>query len=364
MKGIINNLITKTIIVKIIRPYMAFSIFIFAFLVLGACSQEKQEVEEEQIERIPIIIEKSEEDSYQTKVDFSGTFFPNKEANLGASLPGRIEKFHYQAGAYVKEGSLLVELSAEALLQALIENQALRKDYERVSRLKEKGSISEMDYDHLKAKLEASDIKTEMFRKNTSVTAPFDGVIVEYLVEEGENYFFSINIEPGYSHTSGILRLMQLNPLKVIIEVNEKDLHHFSKGRQVRVICDALNNKEVIGKVKYIRPILSTVSRTAKIEIEVPNPKNEIMPGMFAKVIVNSDYFKGVKIPLSAIYRQPGTPEDYVFVIKNDTAYRKPVNRLQVVGDMVYVDGIEKNEYVATEGKNRLIDKSLVEIKN
>jgi len=224
---------------------------------------------------------------------FSGTFFPNKEANLGASLPGRIEKFHYQAGAYVKEGSLLVELSAEALLQALIENQALRKDYERVSRLKEKGSISEMDYDHLKAKLEASDIKTEMFRKNTSVTAPFDGVIVEYLVEEGENYFFSINIEPGYSHTSGILRLMQLNPLKVIIEVNEKDLHHFSKGRQVRVICDALNNKEVIGKVKYIRPILSTVSRTAKIEIEVPNPKNEIMPGMFAKVIVNSDYFKG-----------------------------------------------------------------------
>lgn len=328
-----------------------------------ACSEEVADLKTGEKDRISVRTAESEEGTYIIEKEYTGTFFANKEANLGTSMPGKVEKFHYQRGTKVKKGSLLVELSSEVLTQALIEYETLHKDFERVSRLREKGSVSEIEYDHLKAKLDASEVRKQMLKKNTSIIAPFDGVIVDYLVEEGENYFFNINLEPGYSHTSGILRLMQLNPIKVIIEVNENDLKYVQVGTEAKIICDAVDkHNRINGRVSYIKPILSTISRTAEVEIQIQNPGNKIMPGMFARVIFESESVAGIKVPLSAIYRQPGTPEDFVFVIEDNIAKRTPVTRLKTEGDMVYIDGIDKGLIIATEGKNRLSCGSMVKI--
>jgi len=302
------------------------------------------------------------ERSYTEDAAYSGTFFANKEANLGASMPGKIEKFHYAEGSYVTAGTLLVELSAELLTQALIEYEAIKKDFERVSRLREKGSISELEYDHLKAKLEASEVKTQMLKKNTSVTAPFDGVIVEYLVEEGENYFFNINLEPGYSNTSGILRLMQLNPLVVKIEVNENDLGHIAKNQSVKIMAGA-ENTEYTGRVSYIKPILSTLTRTATVEIEVNNSGGKIKPGMFARVVLTKNEMQGVFVPVDAIYRQPGTPDDFVYTVENGIVSRRKIQRIKTIDNAIVVSGIEAGDTVVTQGKNRLRHGDAVKLK-
>lgn len=314
-------------------------------------------------EGVPVRIAVADSGSFTRELVYTGTFFANKEANLGSSIPGRIEKFHYPPGTFVKEGSLLVELSAEVLTKARIEYNAIKNDYERISRLMERGSISRMEYDHIKAKLDASKVQTEMLEKNTNVTAPFDGVIVEYLVEEGENYFFSFNFEPGYSHTSGILRLMQLNPVKAVVEVNESDLKYISKGAEVRVYCDAIE-EEFTGRINFIKPALSTVSRTATVEILVSNPQNRILPGMYAHVEIAAETTEAVKIPLSAVLRQPGTAENFVFKLKNDTAFRIPIEIIASRLDTVFVKGIDKDIIVVTEGKNRLTNRTKVLIKD
>jgi membrane fusion protein (multidrug efflux system) len=70
----------------------------------------------------------------------------------------------------------------------------------------------------------------------------------------------------------------------------------------------------------------------------------------------------GTYVPVNAIYRQPGTPEDYVYVIKNDTAYRTRITRIKTEGEFVCVDGINSGDIVALEGKNKLNDGSLVKI--
>lgn len=337
-------------------------LIIFFSLAFIGCEQAQEDVKSENDELIVIKTSKSTQASYVNVRSFAGTFFANREANLGASIPGKVEKFNYNPGDFVQKGDVLAEMSAEMLTQAIIEYEALLKNYQRIARLREKGSISEMEYDNIRAKLEASEAKTKMIKNNTSITAPFSGVIVEYLVEEGENYFFNFNLKPGYSHTSGILRLMQLNPLKVVIEVNENDLRYIQEGTKVRVTCPSLNSETISGRVNYIKPILSTTTRTAKVEITVSNPHNHIMPGMYANVTFESDEITGVKIPLNAIYRQPGTPEDFVFVIKNNTANRIKVNRVKTIGEMVFVEGLEPNLVVATEGKNRLLEGSTVKI--
>ncbi len=337
----------------------AYILLIFPLLVACGNKESKVSVEKTYTEiKTDVAFEKS----YSGSTEYSGTFFANKEANLGTSMPGKIEKYYYKPGTFVKSGTLLVELSSEVLTQALIEFDAIKKDFDRVSRLKEKGSISEIEFDHIKAKLDAAQVKTDMLKKNTTVVAPFDGVIVEYLLEEGENFFFTLNIDPGYSNTSGIVRLMQLNPLKAEIQVNEQDISKIHTGQEVIVKCDAVSDKEYKGKISYIKPILSTNTRTASVEVEVQNTDGKIMPGMFARVFIESISQTGVFIPLNSIYRQPGTPEDYVFVIKNDTAYKTRISRIKSDGEFVCVSGIENGVTVAVEGKNKLNDGTFVKV--
>jgi membrane fusion protein (multidrug efflux system) len=220
----------------------------------------------------------------------------------------------------------------------------------------------QIEFDHVKAKYDASEVKTNMLRKNTSVVAPFSGVVVEYLLEEGENYMFTINLDRDYSNTSGILRLMQLNPLKVQIDVNEIDLQKLEKGMEVNVKCHALGDKEFAGKINYIKPMLSTTTRTATVEILVKNPGNKIFPGMFAEVEINYGQQSGLFVPINSVFRQPGTPEDFVFVEKDNIVERRHVEKIKTQGEYVCVKGLELGEVVVVEGKNKLVNGDTVKI--
>ena len=183
-----------------------------------------------------VTVHVAKEMEYIPVLNFTGTAEANREAALGASIPGRVEKIHFAKGSYVPEGAVIAEMSDEMLIQAQIELEAIRKDFERISRLKEKESVSVMDYDHMKAKFDASQTKVNMLKKNTSITAPFGGVLTDITVQEGENYTFVPSVSSDLKMQSGILTIRQLNPLKIIIEVNEKRLTP-SAGDNMRMWC-------------------------------------------------------------------------------------------------------------------------------
>ncbi|MEA3318047.1 MAG: efflux RND transporter periplasmic adaptor subunit, partial [Bacteroidota bacterium] len=228
--------------------------------VFSCTKKEKSEsVKTENI--IPITTIKSVEKEYSPILNYTGTAFANKEANLGTTLPGRVEKTFFAKGTKVKKGALLVQLSNELYSQALIERNTLAKDYNRVDRLRKKGSVSVQDYDHVKAKYEAAKEKTEMMRKSSEIRAPFDGTIVDYLVNEGENFLFSPSFKAGYSHTSGIVQLMQLNIIKIKININEKDIAKIKNGQDAKIVFDAYPKDIYKGNINSINPILSTLTR-------------------------------------------------------------------------------------------------------
>jgi membrane fusion protein, multidrug efflux system len=314
-------------------------------------------------DKIPVNVVKSESRQYIPLIELSGTAYADKEANLGAALPGRIEKVYFPEGSLVKKGDLLISLSGELYTQSLVEFNTIEKDFERVSRLNEKGSISQQDYDHVKAMYDASRSKMEMMKKNAEIIAPFSGTIVEYLVNEGENYFFNINLEPGYSKTSGILRLMKLDPIQVKVEVNEKDLGKLQKGQAATVTFDAFPSKIFNGKLSEIEQVLSTLTHTATVKVELGNSQGKIKPGMFAHVKIGLSPLNDVTVPMNAIYRQPGTADDFIFVVSNNKVRRQKIDRLWVDDTWVGINGISSGETVVTSGKEKLHDGSLVEIK-
>ncbi|MBU8892962.1 MAG: efflux RND transporter periplasmic adaptor subunit [Bacteroidales bacterium] len=338
-------------------------IFLAIIVFTISCKEQKSKIKQAEI-KIPVTVTKSFEKEFSSSLDFAGTAFANKEANLGTAIPGRIEKVHFAEGERVNKGELLVELSSELYAQALIERNTLQKDFERVSRLREKGSLSEQDFDHVKARYEASVAKTEMMKKNSEIRAPFSGTVVDYIVNEGENYLFAPSLKPGYSMTSGIVKLMQLNILNVEIDVNEKDLSKIHKGQKAGLIFDAYPEKVYEGSIVKIDPILSTISRTAKASIQIKNSDYLIKPGMYAKVSIELPIQKAVFIPAEAIYRQPGTGNDFVFCITDSIAKKIPVKRIYTIDNNIAVQGIESGVTITVAGKTKLNDGTQVIVKN
>jgi len=83
-----------------------------------------------------VTVHVAKEMEYIPVLNFTGTAEANREAALGASIPGRVEKIHFSKGSYVPEGAVIAEMSDEMLIQAQIELEAIRNDFERISRLK------------------------------------------------------------------------------------------------------------------------------------------------------------------------------------------------------------------------------------
>lgn len=332
-------------------------------LIMLSCTQQNKVEIKNTEAKTPVSVVRSESRQFTPEIELSGTAYADKEANLGAALPGRVEKTYFPEGSHVKKGDLLVSLSGELYTQALVEFSAIEKDYERVSRLSEKGSVSLQEYDHVKAMYDALKSKVEMMKKNAEIIAPFSGTIVEYLVNEGENFSFNLNLEPGYSRTSGILRLMKLDPIQVKTEVNEKDLGKLKKGEPAIITFDAIPSTVFKGKISSTEEVLSTITHTATVKIEVANSTEKIKPGMFAHVKIEMNHVTAVSVPLNAVYRQPGTGDDYLFIAENSSARIQKIEVLWMDNGAVGVNGIDNGSMIITNGKEKLHDGSKIEIK-
>jgi len=341
------------------------SILVFITVIIASCTSKKP-ADNTRNEKPVIKTAKVEESNYIPVLTFSGSVKAFREANLGAVLPGRIEKLYFEEGDNVKAGDIIAEMSAEMLMQAQAENTALKKDFERLSHLKDKGSVSDMNYDHVKAQYEASDAKVAMLKKNTQIKAPFSGIIAAVNVKEGENFSFvptGLDLN-NLSLASGIVKLMQVNPIKIEIEIGEKDLSKIKIGQAATITLDAYPEKKFTGKVHYIKPVLSGTTHTATVEIEVSNPGMIMKPGMYAGVTITAPAISGMFIPSNAILKQEGMGEEFVYVLVKNTAHRINIKRVYVSEDKVAVVGLQAGQEVITYGKNKLSEGTEVSVKN
>ena len=293
---------------------------------------------------------------------FVGVFKPYKEANLGTSIPGRVEKIFFDEGAYVKQGDLLVKLSAELLLQTEIEFSTLSKDFERVERLRKQNSIAEQEYDHVKAKYDASKAKYDLMKSNTEIRAPFSGVIAKHLVQEGESFVFSINLDPGYSLSSGIVRLIQTDRLIVEVPMNEKDIAKAAVGMKAEVEIPAFPGERMEAKVKAIATDLSTLTKTGNVEFEMKNIGQKIKPGMSCKVFFQLPERECMAVPVESLINSDDGSSQKVFVIKNGLAQLKDVKVEFLQDQWAAVTGLQIGDQVVVSGKSKLSPGVKVEI--
>jgi len=181
---------------------------------------------------------------------------------------------------------------------------------------------------------------------NLIILAPMNGKITKRYVDPG------IMVKD----TTPILTMMDLDEVKMVVNVIEKELVRLQKGQEVKVTVTAFPDRTFQGRIAIITPALELQSRTAEIQISIPNPGYILNPGMFGRVeaLLRSD-LKATLIPIQALI----TDEDknFVYALKDGKVYRRAVQK-GISKDTVVeiIRGLNPGEQVVTAGQEFLRD--------
>ncbi|MCX7798029.1 MAG: efflux RND transporter periplasmic adaptor subunit [Melioribacter sp.] len=335
------------------------SLLLLLLILINGCT--KKEIKNDNATNIiPVEVTLVKKSNIDRTLELVGTLSPWKEANLGAQTSGRILKIYVEEGSRVKEGDLLFEMDDTQLAQAKIQYQITKDNYERMKPLYESGSISQSQFDQIKAAYETAEKNYNLLLTNTQFRAPFSGIITAKKLNEGEVFLLA---PTGGAPT--IVTLMQINPLKLLLNVSEKNFKDIKIGQQVEIKTDIFPNEIFKGNISRIDPTINPSTRTFEVEVKVPNASEKLRPGMYVRATIYLGKTEGILVERSAVLKQIGTAAYYAFIVKNNIAKRVDISIGQEFDSVIEITrGLNEGDYLVTKGQGVLKDGNQVEIKN
>jgi RND family efflux transporter MFP subunit len=272
------------------------------------------------------------EDLYN-EVTIPAEFRPYVEAELNAKVSGYLDKINVDFGDKVKAGQLLAVLEIpelkDELDSAVAVEQRAEADYtnahlvytrmEGVNR-EHPNLVAQQDIDTAQAKdsvaaAAVSSAKADVEKYQTlfgytQITAPFDGVITRRYADPGAL------IQAGTAsdiQAKPLVRLSDNYRLRLDFPVSVEYVKDIHLGDSVSVRVDSLGGKSFTGKITRFTDRVNEDTRTMITEIEVANPNLEIVPGMYAAVILKAEHRSQVlAIPTEAVASEKNSVVDVV----------------------------------------------------
>lgn len=252
------------------------------------------------------------------------TYDETRVSHVGPRTEGRIADIRAELGSRVRRGQTLAILESATVGRtqaSLGEAQALleiaRENYEREKRLEEQGISSRKELLDAQAALRSAEAAAEGSRSELialggsggsggrfSITAPFDGIVVEKHATLGE----VVGPADQLFTVADILRLW------IELAVFERDLPRVRMGQEVSVTTSAYPDRVFRGRIVYVGDILDPETRAVRARIEIANTDRALKPGMFARASIETG--EGgeplVVVPRDAIQTVEGRPSIWV----------------------------------------------------
>lgn len=349
------------------KTYKYVSSALVLVLALAACGKDKADKESEK-EDLPVVktMKVSEQDVDQLSV-YTASVEPEVINNISAQMANRIKAIYVDEGVKVGKGQKLVQLDDVNTTQyeLAVDNAkaALRNaqtNYDRAVELLKIGggtqqSVDQMEVTLINAKNAVAQAERTLAnaRENTVLTSPISGVVT------------ARNYDPGdMTGALPILTVAQINPVKVVINVNESQLSTINKGMPVDLTFNTYGDEVFKGTVSLVMPTVDAASRTVGVEITLPNTDNRILPGMFGRATVSHGTVSHVVVPDRAVVKQQGSGDHYVYVLKNDgtVSYNKVELGQRIGTSYELISGVPSNSEVIVEGQNGLTDGKKVQV--
>ncbi len=319
------------------------------------------------------------------RLSYTADLIPNQLVNIFSRVDGYIAKIYVDKGDLVKANQLLVEidhtdyihavnqakanlLSAKAKVvqqDAGVRNATLTLD--RMQALIKDQFVSQQDLDtalvnrdaavalqdSLRAQVQQMTVALAQAETNLAysyIRAPFAGYIAERNLDPGA--YVSGTTASTSTVSRGILSVHDVETVRTLIEVVEKDVPLVQVGQRADVRAEAYPNEVFEGRVTRIVQALNRATRTMTVEVDLPNKDHRLKGGMFARVeVLVGKHPRAIQIPLDAVSRLEES--QYVYVVKDGKAHQVPIelgalaeNRVEVV------KGLAGDEQLIVSGKD------------
>jgi membrane fusion protein (multidrug efflux system) len=345
-----------------------------ALLALGLGCREAQQAAPEA--GTPVTVEPVAAIDLSERIEASGELLAKERAEIAAEVPGRVSEIHVEEGAAVSEGAPLLAIdperrvlevaSARARLDearaALAEEE---RELERVRELHSRKVASQTQLDQAATRVslarsraaasEADLGVSERTLRDSSVRAPFAGLIARRLVSRGE--FVSLG-QP-------LFELVSLEPLEVEFSVTEADSSRVAVGQRVELRVAPFPDEAFHASVTVVSPTIDPRTRTLRVKALLDDTGGRLRPGLFAKVDLGISVRRGVPmIPEEAVLQR--VDGAVVFLIDGDerAQRRVVVTGAHREGRVEVASGLAIGDRIVTRGHRDLVDGALVAPRN
>lgn len=291
------------------------------------------------------------------KLTLSGYTECVRRVMVRAEIPGKIKQVLKEKGSPVQSGEELV-LIEESNYPALLEearSRFIQKDleYKSAVKLQAKAFKAENALAEAKADLATAKSALALCEKNmaaTHINAPFEGVFEEKFVDVGA--FVNVG-DP-------IVEIMDLDPLRVICHVPEKNIECLTMGMHAAVQLSNVCTSPLVGHISYISKHAEAKTRTFQVELLIDNADLKISSGLTTEVVINVNSMRGHFISTALIsLRDDGVLG--IKIVEDGKVSFRPVNLANATPDGVWVTGLPETVSIITVGGEYVVEGQEVE---
>lgn len=323
------------------------------------------------------------------RLTYTADIIPNQVVNIFSRVDGYIAKIHVDKGDFVQANQLLIEIDhtdyvhavnqakanlAAARAKVTQQDAAVRSAklmLDRMQALVKDQFVSQQDLDNaqvnydgaiaalesLQAQVKQMEVALAQAETNLAysyIRAPFAGYVAERNLDQGA-YVTSATASTS-TMSRGMLSLHDIDTVRILIEVVEKDIPLIKVGQKAEVRAEAYPDRVFDGTVTRIVQALNRATRTMTVEIDLPNKDRRLKGGMFARVeALVGTHRQAIQIPMDAVSRLEDS--QYIYVVREGKAHRVNVeiglrdeNRVEIT------KGLNGNEQVIVSGKDLVHD--------
>ena len=350
-------------------------------------SQEETQSKPHSVAAIAIEVVMPERASIQDHRIFTGALKPWSLYEVAPKVGGRLEAIHFDVGDRISGGDVIakiedieykqsvdqaaadLEVAKAQLRQAEVMLDLRRREYERYKALDEKKATTQALLESAETaffaqeatyNMQMAEVKRrEAILDNAKLKFADCVVTAEWPKEANPRFAGARYVDQGalLSPNQSILSIAELDPLRAVIYVIERDYPYVKTGQEAILTTDAYPGVEFKGKVARIAQLLEEGTRQAEVQLEISNPELKLKPGMFVRVLLEfASKDNAVIVPRNAIVKRDGQQGVFQVDPGKRIAQFVPVELGISSGNRVEITSPELELPVATLGNHLLTD--------
>ena len=304
-----------------------------------------------------------------------GNLVGDQTVSVVPKIAGRLQEITVKLGDRVTRGQRIAKIEDQELLEQVKQAEAAfqvasatirqreadlalaQTNAERSRNLFQRQLLPQQTLDDSEAKYQSAQAALDLARaqntqsqarldelrftqQNTVITSPVNGFVARRAADAGA----------FVSNNAPIVDVVDITRVRLVVNVIEKDLKQIGVGNSARVEVDAFPGESFEGRIARISPVLDPATRTASVEIEIPNGQFRLKPGMYARVgIVTDSHPDALVVPTNALVDVNGTRGVYLSV-NNLAAFRPVKTGIEGAIRTEILDGVADGDRVVTTG--------------